>query len=42
MTEIVNSTDSSPVYRGDGKRMYGLDAEIEEKVIFLMNFSRYF
>jgi hypothetical protein len=29
---IVNASSAAPVYRGDGLRLYGLDAEVERKV----------
>ncbi len=32
MDEIVNSTVDAAVYRSDGIRVYGLDAELEKKV----------
>ena len=34
MDEIVNSTVAAAVYRSDGIRVYGLDAELEKKVYF--------
>lgn len=35
MDEVVNSTVDSAVYRSDGIRVYGLDAELEKKVLFI-------
>lgn len=32
--DIANSTVGSAVYREDGTRLYGLDAELEKKVKF--------
>jgi len=30
--DVVNATSAEPVYRGDGIRLYGMDAEIERKM----------
>jgi hypothetical protein len=33
MTAVANSTFGHEVFRGDGTRLYGLDAEVERKVV---------
>jgi hypothetical protein len=38
MDEIVNSTVDAAVYRSDGIRVYGLDAELEKKVLLFILF----
>lgn len=37
MEDSVNSTVGAAVYRGDGIRIYGLDAELEKKVLQFKN-----